>query len=116
MVTIEQIKAGVASYLDAELMPKFPENGIQKVLAGTAIGLALHKSGDIIMSLKDHPYVKMLEIMDDKYNVDIDVLKTEFVKNIPESGFVLEVPMFGTMKFNKSDIEKLYKHIMGGVE
>lgn len=114
MVTIGQIEKGVASYLDAELMPNFPNDGIQKVLAGTVIGLAIRKSGSIIQSFSDNQYVKMLGIMDDEGNVDLDLLKDEFKKNISENGFVLDIPMFGTMTFHKADVDKLYKHIMGG--
>lgn len=116
MVSIEQIEAGVASYLDEELMPNFPDNGIQKVIAGTVIGLAIRKSGSLVLALRDNPYVKMLEIMDEEGNVDLETLKDEFKRNVSESGFTLDIPMFGTMTFHKSDIDRLYKHITGGIE
>lgn len=114
MVTIEQIEQGVASYLDAELMPNFPADGLQKVLAGTALSIAIRKGGNLMIGLKDNPTIKMLEIMDDQGNIDIDMIKDEFKKNVPDSGFVVELPIFGKMTFHKSDVDTLYKHITGG--
>lgn len=114
MVTIDQIQNGVATYLDIELMPKLSDNKLQKVLAGTMIGIAISKSGNIIRSYKDNTVVKMLGIMDDNCNVDIDMLKNELIKQVGTDGIPIELPMIGTMTFNKTDIEKLYKYIIGG--
>jgi hypothetical protein len=116
MVTIDQIQNGVASYLDTELMPKLSDNKLQKVLTGTMIGIAISKSGDIIRSYKDNAVVKMLGIIDENCNVDIDVLKNELLKQMGNDGVPVDLPMVGTMTFNKSDIEKIYKYIVGGVK
>lgn len=116
MVTIEQIERGVASYLDEELMPNLPQNGIQKVMAGTAISLVIRKSGNIVKELTNQPFVKMLGIMDEEGSVDIDVLKDELKHNITDEGIVVDFPLIGTMTFHRSDVDSLYKHITGGNE
>lgn len=114
MVTIEQIEKGLASYLDSELMPNLQLEGIQKVLTGTAIGLFIKRSENIVKSYADKPFVKLLGIMDDNGDVDIDILTKELKTNIPEEGVSINVPLLGTMKFHKSDVDVLYKHITGG--
>jgi hypothetical protein len=116
MVTIEQVEKGVASYLDTELMPKLADNPLQKVLVRTAISLGIRKSGNIIRGVSENQFVKMLEIFDDDCNIDIDILKEEVIKQIGPEGLSFEVPVVGKMTFHKEDIEKLYKHIVGGAK
>lgn len=111
MKTIAQIQKGVAAYLDNELMPQLPENGIEKVLAGTAMSLAIRKSGVIMGSLKDNKAVKMLEIMDSEGNVDVDILAEELKKNVPNDGVKIEIPLIGGLTFHKSDVEKVHEYI-----
>lgn len=111
MVTIEKIEHGVAAYLDSELMPKFPSTGWEKVLAGTAIGLAIRKSSNIIESYKDNKMVQMLGIMDAEGNVDVDVLAEELKKNISKDGVKVDVPFIGALTFHKEDVDKLHEYI-----
>lgn len=113
MVTIDQVEKGIAAYLDKELMPILPETGVQKILIGTGIGLVLRKYKGQIAALKDQPFVKMTGIFDDSGNVDVDILKEELTKQIPEEGFKIEVPVIGGLKFHKADVDKLYNYITG---
>lgn len=112
MVAIDKIEKGVANYLDNELMSQFQSNGLEKVIVGTAASLMIRKSGAIIASYKDNKLVKMLGIMDDKCNVDVDVLAEEVKKNIPKEGVKVDIPVIGTMTFHKDDVDKLYDYIM----
>lgn len=111
MVTIDKIEQGVAAYLDAELMPKLPSTGIEKVLTGTAVSLIIRRSGKILDSYKNNKMVQMLGIMDAEGNVDIDVLAEELKKNLPADGVKVEVPVIGAMTFKKEDIDKLHEYI-----
>jgi hypothetical protein len=115
MVTVEQIEKGIASYLDTELMPKLSDNTIQKVIAGTAIGLAIRQSSTLVKSYQNNEFVKMLGIFDEEGNVDIELVKDELIKNVPTDGFSVEMPVVGKLIFKKEDINRLYKHIIGGV-
>lgn len=112
MVTIKQIGQGVAAYLDAELMPQFPAQGIEKVLAGTAISLLIRRSEKILESYKDNKIIQMLGIMDEEGNVDVDVLTEELKKNISSDGVKIEVPIIGKMTFHKDDVNKLNEYIL----
>lgn len=119
MVTVQQIQSGLAAYLDAEMMPKLPANGVQKVITGAAMGLLIKRSGAIIQEYSQHPFVKMLGITDENGNWDLDSLKTEVKKQIDGNGFDVEVPMLGVMTFHQADVDKLVTYIKsaeGGVE
>lgn len=111
MVTINKIEKGVAEYLDNELMPKLPSSGIEKVIVGTAMSLGIRKYGAIIEGYKDNKMVQTLGIMNNEGLVDIDILAEEFKKNMPSEGLKVEVPMLGELKFNKEDVDKLYRYI-----
>lgn len=116
MVNMDTIERGVAAYADNELMPKLPEEGLQKVLIGTMLGLGIRKFKTIAGAMmEEHKEgLKMLGIMDESGNVDIDTLKEEFRKNIGDNGFSVELPMMGKMTFHRSDVDTLYKYITGG--
>lgn len=119
MVTVQQIQSGLAAYLDAEMMPKLPANGVQKVITGAAMGLLIKRSGAIIQEYSQHPFVKMLGITDENGNWDLDTLKAEVKKQIDGNGFDVEVPMLGIMTFHQADVDKLVTYIKsaeGGVE
>lgn len=111
MVTIKQIEQGVAAYLDAELMPQLPANGVQKVIAGTAMSILIKRSGEIIESYKDNQFVKMLGIMDSDGNIDVDTLAEELKKNMPKDGMKVDVPIIGELTFKENDVDKLYEYI-----
>jgi hypothetical protein len=115
MISIDQIEKGVASYLDTELMPKLDDNKVQKVIAGTAIGILIRRFGNIAQTMSENSTIKMLGIVDDKGDVDIDIIKEELEKQIDDrEGLPVELPMIGKMTFYKADVDKLYKHIIGG--
>lgn len=112
MVSIDKIEQGLANYLDGELMPQLQNNGIEKILIGTAASLMIRKSGAIIDGYKDNKLVKMLGLMDENGNVDVEILTEELKNNMPKEGIKIDVPVVGTLTFRKDDIDKLYDYIM----
>lgn len=115
MISIDQVEKGVASYLDTELMPKLDDNKIQKVIAGTAIGIMIRRFGNMAQAMANNEIVKMLDIVDENGNIDIDIIKEELEKQIDDkTGLPVDLPMIGKMTFYKADVDKLYKHIIGG--
>lgn len=111
MIPYAKVEKGLADYLDGELMPMIPETGFQRIIAGTAISLLIKKGGSQIAALKENPAVKMMGIFDDAGNVDVETLRDELKKNMPEDGVKVEVPMLGMLTFRKGDIDKLYSYI-----
>jgi hypothetical protein len=114
LVSIDCIGNGVAKFADREILKNI--NGWQKVVVGSAIALAIKRAGNIAASYKDNKVVKALQIMDDDCNIDIDVLRDVVKENIPNSGFVVTVPILGELKFHKSDVDNLYEDITSFVK
>lgn len=111
MVPMEHVAKGVAKYLDAEVMSQYPENSVQKVLVGTGLALMIRKTEKFADSLKSNETVKMLDVIDENGNVDIDTLKDALKANIPETGVVYDNKFIGKMTFMKADVDKLYDYI-----
>lgn len=112
MVSIKQIEKGIGSYLDHELMPQLPQDGIEKVIIGTGISLLLKKNIGKIDNLRKNPVINAMGIFDKDGNVDIDTLREELKEHMPESGVKYEVPMIGTLTFKGNDVDVLYNHIV----
>ena len=112
MVSIEKIEQGFANYLDGELMPQLQKNGVEKVIIGTVASLMIRKTSVIVESYRDNKFVKMLGIMDEGGNIDVDTLVEELKKNISKEGVKLDIPILGTLTFHKDDVDKLYDYIM----
>lgn len=111
MITNEQLMKGVSAYLDNELMPKLNKTGLERVLTGTAIGLFLNKNRNIVDNYKDNKIVKMLGVIDEEGNIDIETLSKELKNNITNDGIKVEIPMLGKITFHKEDVDKLKEYI-----
>lgn len=109
--SINEIANGIAKYMDNELMTKLPNNSVQKVLTGVGLSLFLKqmmtKADDILKS----PAVKMLGIVDDNGNIDLETLRNEILKQLPEGGMKTDIPMLGKVTFTDKDINQLYNII-----
>lgn len=112
MVNIEQVKNGVARYVDDELVSKM--NGLNRWIVGGVAGVAIIRAEAIFKHLKEHPFIKMLEIVDENDMIDIDIIYREFLRQARRGEAIINIPLIGETKFNDHDIELLYKHIMGG--
>lgn len=111
MVPMEQVAAGVAKYLDTEIMSQYQDGSVQKVLVGTGLALMIRKTEKFADALKANPLVQALDVIDEKGNVDVDALKDALKANVPDTGVVYENKLIGKMTFVKSDVDKLYEFI-----
>lgn len=108
--SIDQIKKGVAAYLDTEMIPLI-DDGFKRVMVGAAASIAISKYANLIPALKQNKYIAALDIIDENDNVDVDTLYAAVQGQMPNDGFTVDVPVVGTMRFKPMDIEKLYKTI-----
>lgn len=109
--SIEQIKRGVAAYLDNEFMPMFDEGSIKKVIAGAAISLAITRYSAMADLLLDNQFVKALGVVDENRNVDVDTLAVALKQNMPKDGVKVDVPSMGAVRLKGDDIDKLKQYI-----
>ena len=111
MVSYNQFIAGIVTYIDKEILINV--HGWQKHAIGIAVGI-IAKRSETLLDSKYANIAKSLGILDDNNNVDIDLLYEEVKKEVEKNGFILfdtGEMLFGQMKFNVNDIEKLNKEI-----
>lgn len=112
MVTTAQIEQGLAKWLDTELMPQLPMEGWKRVVAGAAMGVIVKRSGQMLDSLAQSPLFTALEVSKNG-EIDIDIIAEELQKATPEKGFVIDLPLIGSMTIHRQDIDNLHRIIRG---
>lgn len=111
MVTVTQIQSGLAAFLDSEIIPMLP--GWRRFAFGAAAGLMLSRMGEIYNTLKSDPMIQMMGVIQPDDTVDIDALYREGKKQIQKSPLTFDLPGAGTITLRESDLDKLYRHIVG---
>lgn len=112
MISVNKIETGIARYLDAELMPKLPSDGLKSVVVGTAISIVIKRMGAALVGLHDNTTLKALGIVAENGDIDIDLLHDELRKHIPRTGLSIDIPFVGTLRFTEGDVDNLYNYIV----
>jgi hypothetical protein len=110
MVSLNAVKIGLAKYLEQEVVSALPS--WQRVLFGTASALVLRNADNMIVGIKDNPIVKAMDIIKADGMVDIQTVYSEFHAQAERSPFTIDFPLVGGIKFDATDVEKLYKLIL----
>ena len=111
MYHYERVLNGIVRFIDEELLPKV--DGLQRWVLGTGAGIAANKGMKIFHSLKENSLLKTLDIIDGD-DVNVDLIYAELSKQATASPIVIDIPMVGTVKLNKNDVDRLYQIIIGG--
>ena len=109
MVTIDQAMRGAAKYADNEIIPHLPTG--KGIAAGVALALIMDGGKSRILALKDHPAVQMMGIMDEEGNIDLDRLYNAARQRVDGKKIPLTIPVIGELRFDVTDVDKLYKYI-----
>ena len=104
-VNIEQIKRGVANFIDQEVGMKAV--GVRKFFVYFAMPVMNKKIEEYILEMSKNPITK--EFFDTNNNVDLDTIYNMGKNAIKKSG---QFEWFGIL-FNENDIDKLYAYIRG---
>lgn len=107
-VTIDQAMRGAMRYADNEVIPHLP--GGKGIGAGIMLALIMEGSREKILALRENPAVKLMHIMDEQGNIDIDRLYSAARPKF-ENKLSVDVPFIGSLKFDQNDVDKLYKYI-----
>ena len=105
-VTIDQAMRGAVRFADNEIIPHLP--GGKGIGAGIALALIMDGGRSRILALRDHPAVKLMQIMDEQGNIDLDRLYNAARPKF-ENKLSVSVPFIGELKFDQNDVDKLYK-------
>lgn len=111
MYNYENVIQGIIRFMDEELINKM--TGVQRWILGTGAGIAASKGEKLFHTIKDHTLLKALDIVDGD-NVNIELLYKELYKQASQGPIEIEIPMLGTLKLDRSDVEKIYRNIIGG--
>lgn len=107
-VTIDQAMRGAVRFADNEIIPHLP--GGKGIGAGIALALIMDGGRSRMLSLREHPAVKLMQIMDEQGNIDLDRLYNAARPKF-ENKLSVSVPFIGELKFDQNDVDKLYKYI-----
>ena len=114
MVNTNQIKRGIAAFVDNEIMPHIPGGGLKKVAAGTVVALFLDNL-DKTLTSADSPYLGLLGIKNDSGDIDIYKVGEKIKENMTDDGARIDINVlgfnFGTMTFHRSDVDTLVRYI-----
>ena len=107
-VTIDQAMRGAVRFADNEIIPHVP--GGKGIGAGIALALIMDGGRSRILALREHPAVKLMQIMDEQGNIDLDRLYNAARPKF-ENKLSVSVPFIGELRFDQNDVDKLYKYI-----
>lgn len=108
MISIDQMLRGVTRYADLEIIPHLPSG--KGIGAGIAIALITDGGREYVLKLRENPAVKMMRIMDEHGNIDLDRLYSAARPKF-ENKLSVSVPFIGDLKFDQTDVDKIYKYI-----
>jgi hypothetical protein len=113
MVTIEAMEQGLAQYLDNEILPNLPRDGVKGFGIGVAATLLVKRGGGMMRELANNKIIQGMGIMAPDGAVDLDALREACVQNIPQTGLQIELPMGIALRFRTEDIDKMCAYIKG---
>ena len=108
MASIQKIQQGAARFVDNEMVPAFV--GAEKILAGGAAALMIANMENIVQQYAAHPMVAMLGVYKDG-DVDVDALYQAFAPRFGKEKIPVKLPLVGTLKVGKAEVDKLYQYI-----
>ena len=115
MVTVEQIKAGLGDYLQANIMPRL-DNKRQFVL-GMAYGMGASKIDALIAEAGKNQIVKAMGLIDENGRVDIDALYNAAIAQMQaQQQLQIDIPLMGAFTFDDADLRELRECIARRVQ
>ena len=76
--------------------------------------MMLSNSESIYHSIKDNEFVKMLNLIDQQGDINVDEIYKELKKQAQKGSIEIELPMVGAFVLNGQDVDKLYHFIING--
>lgn len=112
MVAYSKVLNGVTRFVDDEIINKLI--GMPRWVLGTLSGVALTRANNIYVGLKNNVWIKSMELVNDKDEIDVELIYKELKKQAQKGSILVNIPMAGSLTLNEQDVDKLYSFIMGG--
>lgn len=107
-VTIDQAMRAAVRFADNEIIPHLP--GGKGIGAGIMLALIMDGGREKLLALREHPAVKLMRIVDEQGNFDLDRLYSAARPKF-ENKLAVSVPLIGELKFDQNDVDKLYRYM-----
>lgn len=111
MVPYTKVINGFRRYINEEIVNKLT-NG-PRWAVGTVAGIMMTQADKIYTNLKNNTFIKSMSIINDKDEVDIELIYKELKKQAT-TPMSVNIPLVGTFTLTEQDVDKLYNFIMGG--
>lgn len=111
MVSIDNIERGLARYIDTDILPNLPRDGIKGVGIGIAASLLVKRGGNILREYAKNPLLQQLGLVTPDGAVDLEALREAALDNVPAQGVSVDLPLGITLRMNANDVESLYNAI-----
>lgn len=109
MYDAHQVIEGLTRFVDHELVPKM--HGLNRWLFGTGAGIVASKGEKVFELIKDNDILKALDLIDGT-KINVSCLYKELSKQAEHGHIDIEIPMIGTLKLDKTDVDKMYRYII----
>lgn len=108
----EQVLDGLASYIDEHIYAGM--NDLQEFAARVIVGRVLNNGAAVKESLINNGFIRTFAIIDNDGMIDVCSLAKDIQREISKKEKItFNIPMFGKMTFNASDVDVIYKSITG---
>ena len=112
MIHFSRVINGAVNYIDNEIVSQM--NGSLKGWGlGIVTGLMAKRAEQLFVELRQNPLIASLGVVDGEM-IDIEAIYAEALRIAQKGSATVNLPMIGAVTFKASDIESLYRHIMGG--
>ena len=109
MTTFDQIQHGIVKYIDGVVLPHM--SGVQRLAAAAYMGLAAQNIAPMLHQYKDHPAVKVLDVIHDDM-VDLDKLHAAIMPYFKER-VTIDIPILGRFIFDSNDVDNMFAYMRG---
>lgn len=113
MMHYSQVLNGIAAFVDCDMIAKL--NGSAKAWAvGATVAIAVKKAPAVLERLRAMPMVSALGLIDGEM-IDVDTIYAalkDAASKAPTA--TIEIPLIGSVTYSATDIDALYRCIVGG--
>jgi hypothetical protein len=110
MTELTKVTAGIAKYLDNEIMPQI--GGWQRWFFSASASAYLAKAPALVSKIKKISYIEVLEIIDSNNRIDVEQVYKYIRPEAEKNAATINIPMIGDLTLSVSDVDKLYSYIM----
>lgn len=112
MIHYSKVINGLMTYVDNEIVGKL--NGSMKAWGiGIAVGLLGKRAEQMYAELRENPVLTALGLINGEM-IDVEAVYAEALRMAQRGSATVNVPILGAITFGKSDVESLYRYIIGG--